>query len=184
MGLQNVKSEGSGVFAIRGNLDGDDRQEFVEREQFIGLKIADDLFYLSISEIKEIIMLQPITFVPGVVEFVEGVINLRGTIIPAINLRKMMNLPRGQVTPYTRIVIITYEGTQVGLLVDMITYVVALLPSEIEERAISSKVVGADLISRIATREQDIIGILDLGKIMALLKSHTTSGDDDDEEED
>ncbi|MFK7872134.1 MAG: chemotaxis protein CheW [Oligoflexales bacterium] len=177
MSFDHQGSSGAGVFAVRGNLDGDDRQEFVEREQFIGLKISEDLFYLGISEIKEIIMLQPITFVPGSVQWVEGVINLRGTIIPALNLRKMMRLPRGEVTASTRIVIVTHGQTQVGIVVDMITYVVALLPTEIEERALSSKTVGADLISRIATRDQDIIGILDLNKILTLLKP-----ENDDEE--
>ena len=156
-----------GLFAIRGSLDGEkSKQEFVEREQFIGLKIGDEEFYLAIATVNEIVMLLPITYVPRAEAFVEGVINLRGTILPAINLRKMMGLPKGDRTAASRIVISNYEGSTIGLIVDAITYVVALLPDEIEEQSLPGKSTGSDIIHRISKFNKKVTGILDLGKIL------------------
>src|SRR5689334_15132593 len=95
-----------GLFAVHGNLDGGKDAEFVEREQFIGLIIGKEEFLLSIVVVHEINMLMPITYVPFAPQFVDGVINLRGKILPAINMRKLMGVERGQITPTTRIIIV------------------------------------------------------------------------------
>jgi purine-binding chemotaxis protein CheW len=155
-----------GLFAIRGNLDGDLEEEYSLREQFIGLMIGNEEFYLEISVVNEIVMLQPITFVPQAHKYIEGVINLRGTIMPAINVRKMMGLPRGQVTPSTRVIIAQHKETLFGILVDGITYVMSLLPSELEDQSLSGRSAGADLISRISKSRDRVVGVLDLGKIL------------------
>lgn len=161
----------SGIFAIRGSLDGDNQQEFVEREQFIGLKIGAEVFYLSIASVAEIIMPPSITYVPRADKYIEGVINLRGTIIPTINLRKMMGHPKGLETSSTRIVISNFNNMTFGLIVDAITYVVALLPSSIEEQGLPVKAGGADIITRISKDKNEVIGILDLGKIVLNLET-------------
>ena len=175
----NQEDANQGLFAIRGSLDGETTQEFVEREQFIGLMVGDEEFYLSIATVNEIVMLLPITYVPRAEEFVEGVINLRGTILPAINLRKMIGLPRGEVTPSTRIVIANHETKSVGLIVDAITYVVALLPNEIEDQSLPGKNVGADIIHRISKHDEKITGILDLSKILVNAGDIKKSGEID-----
>ena len=85
-----------GLFAIKGDLDGHKEEDFQEREQFIGLIVGAEEFLMPIAQVREIIMLTPITFVPNAPAMVDGVINLRGNIIPAINMRKMMGTPRGE----------------------------------------------------------------------------------------
>lgn len=155
-----------GLFTIRGNLDGELEQEYIEKEQFIGLKIDQEEFFLPIAVVNEIVMLQPVTFVPQSGTYIEGVMNLRGRILPAINLRKMMGLNKGKATTSTRIIIAQINDIMVGLIVDAITYVISLLPSEIEVQTLPSKLAGADLISRISKSGNNIKGILDLGKIV------------------
>lgn len=156
-----------GIFAIRGNLDGEIEEEYSEKEQFIGLKIEDEEFYLPISIVNEIIMLLPITYVPQSGKYIEGVINLRGTILPTINVRKMMGLNKCKGTAATRIIIARSNDMLIGLLVDAITYVTALYPSEIEIQTLPGKNVGADLISRISKSGENVTGILDLNKIIS-----------------
>lgn len=155
-----------GLFSIHGDLDGGKEDEFQEREQFIGLKIGQEEFLLSITTIHEIIMLAPITFVPHAPEYVDGVINLRGTIIPAINMRKLMGVARGKPSGTSRIVITRFEGVTFGLLVDGITYVVSLLPSEIENQSLPGKGTGAEFIGSISKQGNKIAGILDLARIL------------------
>ena len=162
---QPVETENDGIFAIRGNLDGESVQEYTEKEQFIGLKIENEEFYLPISIVNEIVMLQPITYVPQSGKFIEGVLNLRGTILPAINLRKMMNLDKGVVTPATRIIITRHLNVPIGLIVDAITYVIALHPTEIEVQTLPGKNPGSELISRISKHGENIRGIIDIAKV-------------------
>lgn len=160
-----MSEEEAGIFAVRGSLDGEVGEQYSEKEQFIGLKIDDEEFYLPIAIVSEIVMLVPITFVPQSGKFIEGVINLRGTILPAINLRKMMNLPKGQASPATRIIIVKHLDLHVGIIVDAITYVISLYPSEIENQSLPGKTTGSDLISRISKNGDKVTGIIDITKV-------------------
>ena len=181
------------IFAIHGDLDGEKQEEFQERERFIGLIVGSEEFLLPISAVREIIMLSPITFVPNAPPFVDGVINLRGSIIPAVNMRKMMGLPRGEATGVARgnqasaptsarIIIVRFEGITFALIVDGITYVIALLPSDIETQSLPGKSSGAEFIGSVSKQGSKICGILDLQRILMQtggLAEHE-AGDDGD----
>ncbi len=160
--------EYSGLFAIRRSLDGEESAEFVDKEQFIGIKIDKEEFLLSIAVVNEIIMLPTITYVPNCAKYIEGVVNLRGTILPVINLRKMMGLGKGTVSSTTRIIICKDESVnfKVGLLVDAITFVVALLPDEIIKQSLPSGSAEVELISGISKSGSKVAGIVDLAKIV------------------
>lgn len=163
------------IFSIRGDLDGELAEGFTERAQFIGMLIDEEEFLLPISVVSEIVMLKPITYVPESPRYIEGVFNLRGQILPAINIRKMMGLERGRTTPASRLIIAKHQELMVGILVDSITYVCALLPSEIEQRSLSGKS-GAELITQISKIGTKITGILDLDRILSI-----ASGNDNTE---
>lgn len=178
--MPDVKSS---IFAIHGDLDGEKQEDFQEREQFIGLLIGSEEFMLPISAVREIIMLTPITFVPNSPEYVDGVINLRGTILPALNLRKMMGFARGDTTGSARIIIARFEGVTFGLLVDGITYVVALLPSEIENQTPPGKGSGAEFIGSMSKQGNKICGILDLQRILKNTVGNLLDEDDNAEGE-
>ena len=167
-----------GIFAIRGNLDGELADNFSEREQFIGLLVGDEEFYMAISAVHEIVMLQPITYVPGAHAMIEGVVNLRGTIMPALNLRKMMGVEKGKATPATRMIITYFQENPVSLIVDGITYVVSLFPSEIEDQSLPGKSQGADFISRIAKSTENVVGIFDLQKIVSSVQNELEIDED------
>lgn len=156
----------SALFAIHGDLDGEKKSEFQEREQFIGLVVGKEEFLLPIAVVSEIIMLSPITFVPNAPQFVDGVINLRGKIIPAINMRKMMGMPRGEPKAASRIIIARQDDITFGMLVDGITYVVALLPTEIEHQSLPGKSSGADYLGGVAKHGQKIQGIIDQARVL------------------
>ena len=155
-----------GIFAIRGDLDGEEEEDYTEKEQFIGLKLGEEEFLLPISVVSDLVMLPRITFVPGGPDLIEGVMNLRGKILPAVNLRKMMGLERNEPTSTTRVIIVKIEDMNFGIIVDAITYVVALLDSEIESQNLSSKHRSSELISHIAKRNERVLGVFDVQKIL------------------
>lgn len=156
------------MFTIRGELDGEqDSKDFSNARQFIGLMIDKEEFLLPIEVTNEIIMMHQMTFVPRAPRFIDGVINLRGTILPAINLRKMLGVPATQFNGQCRIIIARCENATVGLIVDGITYVVALSQDQLQIQSLHSKGTGSELVSMISKRGNQVNGVLDITKIVA-----------------
>lgn len=165
--FSNFDNENS-MFSIRGELDGDQSSpDFSNARQFIGLMIDQEEFLLPIEVTNEIIMMHQMTFVPRAPKFIDGVINLRGTILPAINLRKMLGIPCTQFNGQCRIIIARCENVTVGLIVDGITYVVALGQDQLQNQSLHNQKTGSELISMISKRGNQINGVLDITKIVA-----------------
>ena len=171
-----------GVFAIRKSLDGEQSSEYEDKLRFIGIKIGGEEFLLSIDNINEIIMLPNITYVPNSAKYIEGVVNLRGIILPVINLRKMMGLARANVSPATRIIICKDEtlGLRVGLLVDHITFVVSLLLDEIDTSMPPPAASGHEILSGVSKSGNIISGVLDLEKILTVAAEGKNLGSEDE----
>ena len=160
-------TQGSNLFTLRGDLDGAiDAQDFENICQFIGLYIGEGEFLLPIEVMNEIIMVHALTFVPGAPNFIEGVINLRGNILPAINLRKMMGLETSAPTSQSRIIVANYEDMVIGLIVDGISYVITLNEDDVLNQTLPGKGPGAELVSSISKRGDQVNGILDIAKIV------------------
>lgn len=102
--------------------------------QLVGFKIGKEHFGVNILMVQEIIRTVPITTVPNAPEFIEGVINLRGGIIPVVDLRKRLKLALDKVDPAqsTRILIINVDGLVTGYVVDSVTRVMKVQTSSIE----------------------------------------------------
>jgi len=111
-------------------------QEFEENEglmQLVGFIIGKEYFGVDILMVQEIIRAAPITAVPNSPEFVEGVINLRGSIIPVIELRKRLNLFMQDSKPEDSwILILNIEGRVTGFIVDSVTEVLKIDETTIE----------------------------------------------------
>lgn len=165
--LKSSMSSEVSMFSIRGDLDGGkDSQAFADVKQFIGLLIGEEEFLLPIEVMNEIIMVHQLTYVPSAPRYIEGVINLRGTILPAINLRSMMGYKTVGPTMQSRIIIAHMEDILVGLIVDGITYVISLGSGELQNQTLSGKGRSTELISGIAKRGDKVNGILDISKII------------------
>ncbi|MEN8189555.1 MAG: chemotaxis protein CheW [Thermodesulfobacteriota bacterium] len=111
------------------------RTERAEKEQLmqlVGFTIGKEQFGVDILMVQEIIRAAPITSVPNSPDFVEGVINLRGNIIPVIELRKRLNLYRENENDDTWILILDIEGKVTGFIVDSVSQVLKILESSIE----------------------------------------------------
>jgi len=95
--------------------------------QLVGFKIGQELFGMNILIVKEIIREAEITAIPDSPDFIEGVINLRGDIIPVIDLRKRLKLPSYQPNETDQwIIILNIEGRVAGFIVDMVTKVMKI----------------------------------------------------------
>ncbi len=170
------------MFSIKGDLDGGkENPNFASIRQYIGLLIGSEEFLLPIEVTNEIIMLNQLTFVPRAPQYIEGVINLRGTIVPAINLRKLMGLPNEVPTHHSRIIIAHTDEVMVGLIVDGITYVISVNADQLQQQALPSKGRGSELISTISKRGSQVNGVIDIAKVLAETGVNYQTQDEDRE---
>lgn len=92
-------------------------------EQFIEFEVGEESYAIKISDIHEIIKMQDITDIPNCHEYVKGVINLRGKIVPIISLRALFAIGEEPFTKTTRIVVVNHREDSVGIIVDRVNQV-------------------------------------------------------------
>jgi purine-binding chemotaxis protein CheW len=104
----------------------------VQEKQLVVFNLGEEAYAIDIATVKEIIQMQPITRVPGTPASVEGVINLRGSIIPIVDLRKRFQLNKIEKSKDTRIVVASCRGSEVGVIVDSVAQVLRIPVDSIE----------------------------------------------------
>jgi len=103
-----------------------------EEEQLVTFRLGEEEFAAGITEVREIIRVPEIVTVPRAPHFVEGVINLRGTVIPVIDLRKRFGMAPRSRDEYTRIVVVEMEGVLTGIVVDGVREVIKVPRANVE----------------------------------------------------
>jgi purine-binding chemotaxis protein CheW len=99
--------------------------------QFVGFRLADQDYAFRIEQIQEIVIPDRITQLPQVPDYIEGVSNLRGTIIPVVSLRRLLNLPAVPADSETRTIVVNVHPRIIGCTVDSVTQVLRIAPAEI-----------------------------------------------------
>ncbi|MCP5501018.1 MAG: chemotaxis protein CheW [Leptospiraceae bacterium] len=136
--------------------------------QMVTFKLDKEEFGLYISDVREINRLEGITRVPNAPSFVEGILNLRGSVIPAIDLRKRFNLESIQHNESTRVIIVDIENKTTGLIVDSVSDVIRISKNIIEDPPeILSSNVETRFIAGVGNLDKEgrFIMILDVDKI-------------------
>jgi purine-binding chemotaxis protein CheW len=100
--------------------------------QLVSFKVGNEEFGLDILKVQEIIRLRELTRVPNMPDFVDGVINLRGKVIPVIGLRRRMGIPAGEDDKRTRIVVAEVNGKVLGFVVDEVSEVLRIPEANFE----------------------------------------------------
>lgn len=135
--------------------------------QLVSFKLQDEEFGVDILSVQEIIRMQPITAVPNAPVFVEGVINLRGRVIPIIDLRKRFGLKHKGHDKATRIVVVMIEQITVGLVVDEVSEVLRLSADTVEPPPPIVAGIESDYIKGVGKLEDRLLILLDINKILS-----------------
>ncbi|MGB4862912.1 MAG: chemotaxis protein CheW, partial [Tepidiformaceae bacterium] len=101
-------------------------------EHVVIFRLADEFYALDIQSVQEIVRMQAITSIPGSEPWVEGITNLRGRVVPVVDLRKRCAVEAGEHTPETRIVVVGSTTGMVGLIVDAVTEVMRIPADQVE----------------------------------------------------
>lgn len=138
----------------------------VQEVQLACFRVGDQLYGLNILRIREIVRPQKLRPVPKAPTFIEGVINLRGAVIPVVDLRRRFDLPIPANDRKTRIMICALSGRIVGLQVDEVVEVRRYSRQEIQPAPHFLQGRGAEYFLGVCRRDEDLVMVIDLLKIL------------------
>ncbi|HHX94688.1 MAG TPA: chemotaxis protein CheW [Clostridia bacterium] len=147
-------------------MDKDKQQGKVGEEQLVVFTLANETYGIAISTVNEIIRMQDITEVPRTPDFVEGVINLRGRIVPVIDLRKRFGLEAAEATQASRIMVVELQGLTVGMIVDSVSEVLRLPTDSIEPTPAIASGVDSAYLKGVGKWDDRLIILLDIEKVL------------------
>lgn len=141
--------------------------ENAEILQLVSFLIGEEEYGVDILLVQEIIRMMEITKVPNAPDFVDGVVNLRGRIIPVIDLRTKLGMPRKEHDKNTRIIVVEVAGKTVGFIVDAVTEVLRIPASITEPPPEIVAGVNAEFIKAVGKLDDRLLILIDLEKILS-----------------
>jgi purine-binding chemotaxis protein CheW len=136
--------------------------------QVVSFELGSEEYGVDISQVQEIIRMVEITHVPRAPHFMEGVINLRGQLIPIIDLRTRFGMARAEHTKSTRIVVTEIGSKRVGIVVDSVSEVLNIPIEQIEDAPDMIAGVGTEYIQGVGKVADRLIILLDLSMVMTV----------------
>ncbi|MCC6444584.1 MAG: chemotaxis protein CheW [Armatimonadetes bacterium] len=145
----------------------EENRAVVDEEQLVALEIAGEIYGVDISLIHGIIMMQEITRIPHAPAFVEGVTNLRGRVIPVLDLRKRFGLPEAERTKENRIVIVEISDEMMGMIVDGVSEVLRISADAIEPTPPIVTGLESAYLRGVGKVDDRLIILLDVRKVLS-----------------
>ncbi len=144
--------------------------------QLVTFKLENDEFGVDILKVQEINRMMSITRIPNAPDFIEGVINLRGKIIPIVDLRKKLGFPSKEYDKATRIIVIELEGIVLGFVVDSVSEVLRIPRNTIEPPPSIIRGIESEFIEGVGKLEDRLLILLELKKIFTQSEHRTIEG--------
>jgi purine-binding chemotaxis protein CheW len=138
-----------------------------DERQLVVFQLGAELYGVEIAGVHEIIRFQAITRVPRAPAFVEGIINLRGKVIPVVDLRRRFGLPAATQTRASRIVVVEIGDQVVGIIVDAVIEVLRINASTVEPPSPVVAGLDSEYLHGIAKLPERLVMLLDLDRVLA-----------------
>ena len=129
-------------------------------------RLKDDLYAVDIMRIKEIIRPQKLTPLPQAPPFIEGIINLRGAVIPVVDLRKRFDMTARDATASTRLLIVRLSSQTLGLVVDDVTEVITVPVKDIKPPPALSEGVVFNHLLGVCLSGENMVMLLDIDRLL------------------
>lgn len=133
--------------------------------QLLGFLLSDEEYGIGIRMVKEIIRLTEITRVPRAPSYIQGIISLRGTVLPIFDLRQLLSMSDSKPDKKSRILVVSLEAGLIGIIVDAVTEVLELNEAELESAPTVMTSLEADHIKGLGRYKGRQIIFLDLEKV-------------------
>lgn len=144
----------------------------IDNNQFVAFKLNDEYYGIDINNVQTIERIMSFTRVPNAPEYVKGVINLRGEVVPVIDLRKRFNFKTKEIDKDSRIIIVSHNEIIVGLLVDSSSEVIQLGKKDIDNPPNVGEDTSQKFVNGIGKKDERLIMLLDLKELLKLNDSN------------
>jgi purine-binding chemotaxis protein CheW len=145
--------------------------EITETRQYLTFKLGDEVFAIYVAKVREVLDLTTITKVPRTPDFMSGVINLRGNVVPVVDLRLCFEMSKTEKSVNTCIVVVEVllegESTIIGALADSVEEVIDLEPEQIQPAPKIGTQIRTDFIQGMGKRDAQFIMILDIDRVFS-----------------
>ncbi|MCK4626550.1 MAG: purine-binding chemotaxis protein CheW [Phycisphaerae bacterium] len=135
--------------------------------KYLTFALAGEEYGLEILKVREIIHIMDITAVPQTPDYVKGVINLRGKVIPVVDLRIKVGMPEAERTNQTCIIVVDIGDVETGIIVDKVSEVMNILAEDIEDAPSFGANVNTDYILGIGKADEKVTILLDISKLLS-----------------
>ncbi|MBF0273693.1 MAG: purine-binding chemotaxis protein CheW [Nitrospinae bacterium] len=136
--------------------------------KYLTFKLAQEEYGLEILTVREIMGMMEITMVPQTPDYLKGVINLRGKVIPVIDLRSKFGMEESEYTKETCIIVVDVQNILMGIIVDTVSEVIDVNGAEIEPPPKFSTSIRTDFIMGIGKTKGNIVILLDIDKVLSV----------------
>jgi len=164
-----VKSQETLRHSIESAVSAEQGEEFASEGtviQLVSFTLDGVEYGIDILQVHEILRIPDITRLPNTPDFIRGVINLRGNVIPVVDIRKRFGYSSIEVTEFTRIIVIEAEGKQIGLFVDNVSQVIRLSDKNIDPPSDLIEGVSEEFITGVGRLKDRLVVILNLANIL------------------
>lgn len=141
-------------------------QEAVATAEFLTFALGEEEYGVDILKVQEIRGYDGVTRIPDTPDFIKGVINLRGTIVPVVDMRVKLQLARADFNEFTVMIVLNVAGRVVGMVVDSVSDVVALTPEQIRPAPEFGAAVGAQFLTGIGTVNERMLILIDIERMI------------------
>jgi purine-binding chemotaxis protein CheW len=157
-------------------------REHMETTQYLTFKLGDEVFALDIGKVREVLDFTAVTKVPQTPDFMRGVINLRGNVVPVVDMRLKFGMSQTEKTVNTCVIIteidVDGETTVVGAMADSVQEVLDLEPEQIEPPPRIGSKMNTDFIMGMGKHNDQFIIILNIDKVFSGIELADTNGFD------
>ncbi|HOO36718.1 MAG TPA: chemotaxis protein CheW [Deltaproteobacteria bacterium] len=135
--------------------------------QYVTFLLGEETYGISILKLNEIIAYQNCTTIPNVPGFIKGVLNLRGIVVPVIDLRERFSMETKAYDQFTVIMILDVSGRIMGLIVDAVSDVITLNEEDIKPRPNFSTSISTHFIHGMGVKDNKFVILLDVDKLLS-----------------
>lgn len=143
--------------------------------QVVSFRLASEEYGIEITKVQEIILVGEITRVPQTSPYIKGLINLRSTVIPIVDLRLRFGMPEEAATDETRIMVMNVGGKTTGIIVDAVSEVLRISGEQMAPPPPTVSGLGRDYLTGLAKLEKRLLILLDVDRLLSEVTAATST---------
>lgn len=149
------------------DITGGTKTSLTNSLEFLTFTLGEEEYGIDIQKVQELRGYDAVTRMANAPEFIKGVVNLRGIIVPIIDMRIKFNLGTPTYDAFTVVVILNVAGRVIGMVVDSVSDVITLMPEQVKPSPQMGTTLDADYLIGLGTRDQRMLILVDIEKLMS-----------------